>query len=66
MIDWQPIDSAPKDGSVLLYWPRYDDEHPTVFWDTQSKRWRVHCCGQTVGPEELTHWAHLPSGPYPL
>ncbi len=57
---WQPIETAPKDGTrVLLYEPR-DDEHmiEVGFWDYDSWYGPVHV--YTIWP---THWQPLPTPP---
>lgn len=58
MSDWLPIDTAPKDGTLILCWPR-DDEHATAYW--QEGRWRVGCCGQSY--YNIKYWMPLPSPP---
>lgn len=56
---WQPIETAPKDGSLFLIWP-YDDEHATGLW--RRGRLIIACCGQGVGAD-VTHWMPLPAPP---
>ena len=58
--DWQPIETGPRDGTVVLCWPR-DTEHATARWDFD--RWAILCCGQ--GHYDITHWMPLPEGPKP-
>lgn len=66
---WEPIESAPKDGSPILacaalghyvpitaYWSSY---HPNA---TGEKCWRTSLiCGNKL--HELTHWMPLPQPP---
>ena len=65
---WQPIETAPKDGSdILLYWP-LDGLHPN-FARTKIGYW--HHRGEWVWQdrafrtysEEPTHWMPLPTAP---
>ena len=43
--DWQPIETAPKDAEILLYWPNYSyegsvEDGPTIdigWWTTNSR-----------------------------
>jgi hypothetical protein len=62
---WQPIETAPKDGSRLwLYWPtRNETDRQSVGWWHES----VHGCWwmdpadtESEGP---THWRELPAPP---
>lgn len=54
-MDWQPIASAPKDGSPILTW---DGEAMFVVeWDAQS--WY----DADAWPRQPTHWMPLPSPP---
>ena len=74
MSDWQPIEGAPKDGSViLLYVPMYDfpkmgswreDEnmgHLGEMWLDES--FDDFSCGFASVPIQPTHWMPLPSPP---
>ncbi len=64
---WQPIETAPKDGTfVLLWWPRWQPRQPTI------GRFGIHGIQQWWAPEVLewegdgpTHWMPLPLPPSP-
>lgn len=57
MSDWQPIDTAPKDGTrVLVTYP--DGQHLDVAY------WHVdHLCGENDGWAPFSHWMPIPSLP---
>lgn len=78
MNKWQPIESAPKDGSVLLIFG--DDEISIAFWEIKNTIGSWRCIGYGIlayednggpyyGPSRLihqnpTHWMRLPNKPY--
>ena len=60
--EWQPISTAPKDGTrVLLYWP-YWDQWPVVGMFDRFQRWVTEMAVSTEGPGP-THWMPLPAPP---
>ena len=65
-MDWQPIATAPKDGShILAYQPsesvKFDHDYCVVWWCEYANDWRdygdIGACGQDGF--EPTHWAPL-------
>lgn len=67
MTEWQPIETAPRDGTGFLYFQRlpfgqhwvgsaifYDDKFVHVQWSGQEDEW------VTLAP---THWMPLPDPP---
>lgn len=68
MSDWQPIDTAPKDGTQILVWPYWSSRSPTqVYWrDLQRKpgRWEITPSHYCAGADP-THWMPLPAPPIP-
>ena len=60
MTDWQPIETAPRDGTVVLAydpnWYRYP--HPMEYRDGAWSLW-FH----DVGAMRPTHWMPLPEPP---
>ena len=62
---WQPIETAPTDGTnVLLWWPFWCKNRPTIGW------FGYKGIQQWIAPEALdgdgdgpTHWMPLPSPP---
>lgn len=57
MIDWQPIETAPKDGTIVLLWC-VDDHCPATavsgFWD--ETMWLHRSIYAYASP---THWAPI-------
>lgn len=62
---WQPIETAPKDGTSMLLC-RWDDNEQDVlpivsgFWSRLSEVWFAEMVGRNVTP---THWMPLPPPP---
>jgi hypothetical protein len=66
---WQPIDTAPKDGTEILgYWHK-----PRSYWRTEFITWRLKSFWNEQGTEAwfdrndepfpATHWHPLPPPP---
>lgn len=56
---WQPIETAPKDGRrLLLWWPEWCDEPIKGWW--ADGYWQ---CIDAVVEEGPTHWMPLPPPP---
>jgi hypothetical protein len=53
---WQPIDTAPKDGDVLIYVTETDEQF-VAYWDDC---WRFAPNAKLKTP---THWMPLPAAP---
>jgi hypothetical protein len=72
--DWQPIETAPKGPTILLYgkidpntkFEMLTWKNNSVFtgaWDLIDESW-IPCGGTWEGPfMEVTHWKHLPEPP---
>ena len=62
-MNWQPIETAPKDGTNIL--AREGDIIALVWWEDVTQEWRDYgdmgAAGMTVF--EPTHWMHLPPLP---
>lgn len=69
---WQPIETAPKDGTEILACDVSGDlgayHVEVVFWavswgdDSDTVGWGI-CDGQTRPPSCFTHWMPLPEPP---
>jgi len=72
MMNWKPIEDAPKDGTPLLLWARLkscppggEDFYPIVgYWHRSIQRWKV-LPEHLNGDEDLIadYWAELPAAP---
>lgn len=61
-MNWQPIETAPKDGQyVFLWWPYWCDQYPAIAWWNHDE-WR---CPEalTRSGDGPTHWMPLPPPP---
>jgi len=56
---WQPIETAPKDGTTILGWDTI--EHVLLFWHDGA--WRENALADNPIPP--THWMPLPAPPAP-
>jgi hypothetical protein len=69
MSEWQPIETAPKDGTVVrLYIPGHPElEGMTGRWDMFYKDWAAHPMPMTLGKEKSVpdpiYWMPLPEPP---
>lgn len=75
MMEWQPIETAPRDGSlVILYRPLAEETNDQKIAIKQSISYNNHCWDKTVpegcvkenytgGSCYATHWMPLPDEP---
>jgi hypothetical protein len=70
MTGWQPIETAPKDGTVVFVWyvthftsrAAFHNSIKMAFWVAGCSEWSVDGLGGNV-PPALTHWMPLPAAP---
>lgn len=70
-MEWQPIETAPKDGVVVLGWRYYpiamrwnrDTEYPWEAVQLGSSVSPMLGNGYKEGDPALTHWMPLPEAP---
>jgi hypothetical protein len=66
MMEWQPIETAPKDGSYVLIFTttRYTNPKFPVYavaaWNAEDECWAESHSSENWGPDwGVTHWAKL-------
>lgn len=69
-LEWQPIETAPKDSRSVLTWDgrrraiaRYEGATEFMLWD-----WMAQCFAEEAAPAAMidpTHWMPLPAPPRP-
>lgn len=59
MTEWQPIETAPKDGTVIDIWVKGGvGRLVDVWWDADDRCW------VTGAPDaDITHWMPQPEAP---
>ena len=65
---WQPIATAPKDGTrIICFWPNYGRHRPVVgeaCWMAPSHLFMPHFChAGNWTPADPSHWMPLPTPP---
>jgi hypothetical protein len=63
MSEWQPIETAPKDGTEILAWD--GSVRTTAVWWVPGKQWSLVSPGEYAEDSEVwpTHWMPLPEPP---
>ena len=72
-MNWQPIETAPKDGVNVLLSERYNDTPCVGFWRTNPGEWVANVSNYTtrwdsrvvsdISSALVTHWMPLPKPP---
>jgi len=70
---WQPIETAPKDGTEVLLWEKHTYVPVVGLYRVQAGKWRASqehydvdgdgCVVDTLCQEYITHWMPLPAPP---
>lgn len=60
-MEWQPIETAPKDGTVILAYVS-GGHHALVAWNDDWEDW-LHLPWHESMPAVITHWMPLPAPP---
>ena len=61
--EWQPIETAPKDGSAFLAWEDGDRGPFKCWWHTDWPRAEAYWMDNQDSEPEPTHWQPLPARP---
>jgi hypothetical protein len=62
---WQPIETAPKDGTMVDLFASIEDcsgRAPNYYWSGKIRAWR-YMHGGEIAPHHVTHWMPLPAAP---
>jgi hypothetical protein len=61
---WQPIETAPMDGTSVLTWAPCRAQYAVSYWDDEDKTW-LSDWREKGHPQYVlaTHWMPLPAAP---
>lgn len=59
-MEWQPIETAPKDGSAVILVRKWADHMAICFYNETFDEWVSR---GSVPFHNATHWTHLPPPP---
>lgn len=62
---WQPIETAPKDGSSVLVYEGFEPIVTEGWWDAEDEMWRPSGSRNYPFWHQPTHWQPLPDPPEP-
>jgi hypothetical protein len=57
---WQPIETAPRDGTPVDLWHKVGARIPETWWDAEDCCWSC-----AMDDSEFTHWMPMPHPPQP-
>ena len=57
-MEWQPIETAPRDGTLVDLWHKDGFRMTEVWWEQTDECWSC-----VMGDESFTHWMQLPEPP---
>lgn len=60
---WQPIETAPKNGTVVLTWGDVPNFVRVSYFDSVQKKWNYYPYPTQFKVDQPTHWQPLPKGP---
>ena len=65
MTEWQPIETAPKNGELILLSPAFDRPYAIGrwAWEYGDGLWFMDSVGTLCGIWKPTHWMPLPEPP---
>jgi hypothetical protein len=55
---WQPINTAPRDGTPVDLWHKSGFRMTEPWWDRDDKVWSC-----AMGNDQFTHWMPVPESP---
>lgn len=62
--EWQPIETAPKDGTRILAWPCWSDNRPAqMYWREMKRKSRWEIQFGYSAPRPPIYWRPLPDAP---
>ena len=61
-MNWQPIETAPKNAPVLAHSTNWVGAPMIVEWDETFSQWFEYGTGDGIRPQP-THWMELPEPP---
>ena len=62
MTGWQPIETAPKDGTLFLAW-EIREEMAVMQWNARCEAFRIVADTEWFSGIKPTHWRPLPAPP---
>ena len=57
-MEWQPIETAPKDGTLVDLWHKDRFRIAETWWDPSDECW-----SSCHDDDDFTHWMPLPEAP---
>lgn len=64
--DWEPMDTAPKDGTVILVYRKIDADtimNLVAWWSEKDRAWQYGKFDRLRSELSPTHWMPLPEPP---
>lgn len=63
LLEWQPIETAPRDGAIILGRSEYSGRIGSIQWmEIEDSVLKGHWSGIALATDKPTHWMPIPTG----